>query len=184
MPPKSKKAPTRPSARAAWSKAKADAPTLSMRKPLGSGATLSQQRRKHAEEEDWVKQYWQGRNVKELGGMGCGLYTFGTADKILDFKSPYNGLMRMEIMSDDDVSGGSIILCVPDSWYGYDESELIMLLPFCHIGTPALSYSSDGLPICSFVHRTGFGPTRRHPEREEVSPHLYHTHGCRWSLIA
>lgn len=136
MAPKSKKTATRPTARAANAKDNARSSTLGKRKPLGPGTTLAGKRKKIAEEEGWQQQYYQGRNILELKGMGCGQHTFGIEEKILDFKSPFDESGRIEIMSGTkDAGEGSIRLFGPDNWHGdVLAGELTMLIPFRHIG--------------------------------------------------
>jgi hypothetical protein len=121
-----------------------DVTRLSERRPHGPKAKSSNMGEKTAADLEWTMQYFQGKSITDLHGCGCGSYTFGTRDYI-PFKSPYNGLMRVEVMdgSTNPSSGGGIRLCSPDDRHGSLETKAkdkregeapVFLVPFSQTG--------------------------------------------------
>lgn len=69
------------------------------RKPLGSKASPAQIRKKFAEEEEWIDQYDQEKDLDDFDSwLYCGICTFDVRDPI-SFKSPYNGEMVFQIQN-------------------------------------------------------------------------------------
>lgn len=117
------------------------------REPLGKKrCRLATTRQKHQEEMWWTTQYKQGKARDETGGIGCGMCTFNTHNHYFDFKSPFEGKMRIEIMDGGD---GGIRICGPEFWGGIlgkiagqiHGSTLIFMIPFSNLGMSSSNYS-------------------------------------------
>ena len=86
---------------------------------------------------EWAHQFWQGKSITDLGGMGCGFYTLGSPWLPSQYPSPDE--TRLEIMTGTDGDGGgSIRLCGPRDYWG-DKSDACFLVPAAHIGMMASS---------------------------------------------
>lgn len=85
---------------------------------------------------EWQHQYWQGKSILELDGLGCGLHLLGSP--LLPSQSPIDGRMRFEIMSGTNEAGsGGIRLCAPEDYWPSERSDVgqpIFLVPLGHIG--------------------------------------------------
>lgn len=78
------------------------------------------------------QQYYQGVDILELSGLGCGTYLLGTPG--FTFQSPLEGVMRFEVMSGTKGPGtGGIRLCGPSKG-PRDVDSPVFMVPFRHVG--------------------------------------------------
>ena len=88
---------------------------------------------------EWAHQFWQGKSITDLGGMGCGFYTLGSPWLPSQYPSPDE--TRLEIMTGTDGDrGGSIKLYGPRDYWG-DGLDACFMVPAAHIGTMPSSMS-------------------------------------------
>jgi len=96
---------------------------------------------RHEERRRWHNQFYQGRCITQLPGLGCGWHLLGTPR--VPSQCPFTPEMRLEVSDGLDVGRGSIRMCGPhDEWaedvMGDGNVEATILLPVAHIGTSRL----------------------------------------------
>ncbi|KAB5526386.1 hypothetical protein GE09DRAFT_471006 [Coniochaeta sp. 2T2.1] len=119
---------------------------------------------------EWQKQFYQGVDIMELHGLGCGWYLLGGPYVASQYPSPTE--TKLEISGGTKGTGsGSIRLCGPRNYYGPgDWKDAIFLVPFAHIAqvivlpTEADANGVDGdyRVIMVPTAATGLSPIKRH----------------------
>ena len=84
---------------------------------------------------EWSNQFYQGKSIMDLSGVGCGFYTLGSPWVPSQYPSPNE--TRLELMTGTDGDrGGSINLYGPrDYWDIKLCSDACFIVPAAHIGT-------------------------------------------------
>ncbi|KAK1749781.1 hypothetical protein QBC47DRAFT_395303 [Echria macrotheca] len=82
---------------------------------------------------EWTDQFYQGKSIMDLSGVGCGFYTMGSPWVPSQHPSPKE--TRLELMTGTDGDrGGSIKLYGPRHYWGSGEcSDACFLVPAAHI---------------------------------------------------
>ncbi|KAK3686425.1 hypothetical protein LTR37_019813 [Vermiconidia calcicola] len=94
-----------------------------------AGSNLPMRSPELKKQHDFQSQYFQGKSITELRGMGCGTYTLGA--KNLLFISPLGKRMDVEFMTGTGGDcGGSIRVC--EKCDGLDDTRI--LFPAGHMG--------------------------------------------------